>query len=168
MSTKLVFTAHSVSLCEQIVDSLRSLGVTDESISVVASDQTPLPSLPDADLLENDVVPAIQRGGAVGALTGVVAGLGMAFAVPGFVVGGAGLALAALGGASFGALASGLIGASVPNSHLQEYQDALAEGSLLLIAQVHDDHEQSIKRTLLLQYPTLNLEEELPRTAYVK
>jgi len=162
MSTKIVLTAHSVSLCEQIVEFLRSLGITDESIGVIASDKTPLPSLPDADLMESDVIPAVQRGGTVGALTGIVAGLGMTFAAPGFVIGGAGLALAALGGASFGALASGLIGASVPNSHLQEYQEALEQGELLLIVDVPDDHEESIKKSLLQRFPSLSMKGELP------
>lgn len=167
MSSTLVFTVQSVSLCEQIVDSLRSFDLSDESIGVIASDETPLPSLPDADLMENDVIPAIQRGGTVGALTGVVAGLGMTFAAPGFVIGGAGLALAALGGASFGTLASGLIGASVPNSHLREYEQALAKGELLLIVKVPDDREQCIKRSLLQRYPALRLDGELPGSAPV-
>jgi len=123
MSKKIVFTAESVPLCEQMVELLHSRGIDDDSIGVIASDQTPLPSLPNADLMENDAIPAVQRGGTVGAITGVVAGLGMTVATPGFVIGGAGLALAALGGGSFGALASALIGASVPNSHLQEYQE---------------------------------------------
>lgn len=165
MSTKIVFTAQSVSLCEQIVELLHSLGITDESIGVIASDRTPLPSLPDADLMENDVIPAVQRGGAVGALTGIVAGLGMTFAAPGFVIGGAGLAVAALGGASFGALASGLIGTSVPNSHLQEYQEALEQGELLLIVDVPDDNEESIKKSLSQRFPSLRMESELPGTA---
>jgi hypothetical protein len=165
MSTKIVFTAQSVPLCEQIVELLHSLGITDESIGVIASDKTSLPSLPGADLMENDVIPAVQRGGAVGAITGVVAGLGMTFAAPGFVIGGAGLALAALGGASFGALASGLIGTSVPNSHLQEYQEALEQGELLLIVDVPDDHEESIKKSLTHRFPSLKIEDELPGTA---
>ena len=165
MSTKLVFTAQSVSMCEQIINSLRSLGITDESIGVIASDKTPLPSLPAADLMENDVIPAVQRGGTVGALTGVVAGLGMTFAAPGFVIGGAGLALAVLGGASFGALASGLIGTSVPNSHIQEYQEALEQGELLLIADVRNDQEEPIKKSLSQRFPSLKMEGTLPGRA---
>ena len=162
MSTKIVFTAQSVPQCEQIVSLLRSLEVTDESIGVIASDQTALPSLPGADLMQNDVIPAVKRGGAAGALTGVVAGLGMTLAAPGFVIGGAGLALAALGGASFGALASGLIGTSVPNSHLQEYLEALKQGQLLLVVDVPDEREEYIKKSLSNRFPSLKMVGELP------
>ncbi len=168
MSTKLVFTAKSVAMCEQIVDSLRTLGIAEESIGVIASDRTPLPTLPDADLMENDIIPAVQRGGAIGAVTGVVAGLGMTIVTPGFVIGGAGLALASLGGASFGALASGLIGTSVPNSHITEYEEALLQGELLLIVKVPDDQEEYYKRTLSQRFPELRLEGELPDTAAIK
>lgn len=168
MSTKLVLTAPSVSLCEQTVELLRSLGIGDESIGVIASDQTTLPSLPSAELMENDIIPAVQRGGTAGALTGVIAGLGVALAAPGFVIGGAGLALAAVGGASFGALASGLIGTSVPNSHLQQYQEALEQGELLLIVDVPDTLEESIKKSLIQRFPSLRVEGDLSGTAPIK
>jgi|GEM_PF-704245 len=163
MSAKLVFTVSSAQLGEEVVNRLRTLGVEDDAIGFIANEGTTLSNLPEADLLQNDVIPAIKRGGTAGALVGVVAGLGVsAAAAPGLLVGGAGLALATLGGASFGTLVSALVGAAVPNRHLEEYEELLGKGELLLIVDVTDKDRAAIKKSLQEDFPSLKLEDTLP------
>ena len=147
---KLIFLVDDHDDAVAAVGVLHDMGITDEAISVIAREGTPLDDLPDATQEDSsDVVPAFARGAAAGGVTGLLAGLAATvFAPAGLVLGGAGVIAAAIGGASFGALASALIGVSVPNSQLREYEDAVAEGQYLMIAEVEDERLEELKRRL--------------------
>jgi len=92
--------------------------------------------LPDGGFLENDTVPAVKRGATIGGAMGLLAGLGAVTIAPGIILAGAAVALAATGGASLGALGASIVGASVPNSLLREYTDAMERGELLIVVKV--------------------------------
>ena len=159
MTQKLICTVTSLESLNSAVDLLKQAGLTDEEISIVGSETSAADHLPDAGTFDNDAVPAAARGAAVGGATGVIAGLAAAVAMPGLIVGGAAaLLLAAAGGASFGALASTLVGASVPNSQIREYEEAIGRGEFLLIAEASDEQFDGIRQTLQEQITGIKIE----------
>ena len=147
---KLIFLVNDHDDAIAAVEVLHAMDITDEHISVIAREGSPMTDLPDATQEDaSDVVPAFARGAATGGVTGLLAGLAaVVFAPAGIVLGGAAVVAAAVGGASFGALASGLIGVSVPNSQLREYEDAVADGKYLMIAEIEEDRLEALKARL--------------------
>lgn len=164
MSSKLIFTVSSVKVCEQVVEALRLEGVEEESISVLGNASHDLSDLPDGGTLENDILPAVQRGAVIGGTAGLLAGLGALTIAPGLVIAGAAVALATAGGASVGALGSALIGTSVPNSRLREYQEAVERGELLLVVDVEQSDHENLQVKLLDQFPDIEFEGVLDPT----
>ena len=147
---KLVFLVNDHDDALAAVGVLREEGISDEGISVIAKEGTPLEDLPDAKQEDaSDVIPAFARGAAAGGVTGLLAGLvATAFAPAGIVLGGAAVLAGTVGGASFGAFASGLIGTSVSNTQLDQYEEAVANGQYLIIVEVEDDRIEDLKARL--------------------
>ena len=159
MTQKLVCTATSLESLNSAVDLLRKKGLNDDTISVVGADKSGTDHLPDAGDFHNDAIPAAARGAAVGSATAVIAGLAATVAMPGLIVGGAAaLLLTAAGGASFGALASTLVGASVPNSQIREYEEAIERGEFILIVELEDEQYEGVKQELHKHIPGLIIE----------
>lgn len=132
--SKLYFVVPSASLAEQIVSDLKQHGAVDEDIGVLGSSEALVEDLPDADVTEtSDIKPALKQGAAIGGATGLLAGLAATVVPGGFAVGGAALLGMALGGSAFGAWASSLIGISVPNREVEEFQKAIERGEVLMI-----------------------------------
>ena len=131
MTKKLVFTAPDSATAAQVVEFLKSQGLDESHISVVGSEATELSAVPDP-----------------GGATGLLAGLGAALVAPGLAIGGAALALATTGGATFGVLASSLIGSSVTNSQIREYEQIIERGELLMVVEVDEDQKADIRSQL--------------------
>ena len=148
MTNKLVFSVPDTRTALQVVEFLKSHGLEDSDVSVLGNEATELSAIPDPGEFENDVVPASKRGVLVGGATGLLAGLGAALVAPGLAIGGAALALATAGGATFGVLASSLIGSSVTHSQIRDYEQVIERGELLMIIEVADDQETDIKGQL--------------------
>jgi hypothetical protein len=161
MSSKLVFTVPDTAGALAVVNSLKDQGLTESEISVIGNDSQKLDAIPDAGEFSNDVKPAAKRGAAFGGATGLLAGVSAALALPGLAIGGAALALATAGGATFGVLASALIGSSVPNSQVREYEDAIGRGELLIVVEVDDDRAGDVARHLHTKFPELELKGEI-------
>ena len=160
---KLLFLAPDVDSAQAAVATLRRHGLGDDDIGVLANSETRVENLPDADVEDDsDVIPAFARGVAAGGATGLVAGLvALAFPPIGIVAGGAALvATTTLGGASFGAFAAALVGTSVENSQLREYEEAVERGEILVIADVKDDEARmnKVRSALVEAHPTLKFE----------
>lgn len=158
MSSQLIFTVTSVKICEQVVEVLRQEGVEEDAISVLGNSNHDLSDLPDGGTLENDTLPAVQRGAAIGGTAGLLAGLSAVTIAPGLMIAGAAIALAAAGGASIGALGSALIGTSVPNSRLREYQEAVERGELLLVVDIEQNEHENMRTKLLSRFPDIEFE----------
>lgn len=163
MTARLVFSVPDRQKGREVVQQLKDTGVGESCISVIGNDAEQLSELPDPGEFENDVVPASQRGALFGGATGLLAGLGAVVVAPGLAIGGAALALAlaTAGGATFGVLASSIVGASVPNSQLREYEDAIAEGALLMVVELKDDQRSAVMESLHARFPELELHGEV-------
>lgn len=155
---KLLFLTDDLDVAKAVVAELRADGFSEEDIGVLANDKTPMDELSPADPEdETDVLPAFGRGVVAGGATGLVAGLAaLAFPPLGLVAGGAALvATTTLGGASFGAFASTLLGTAVENSQLREFEDQIAGGKLLIIVDVAEDRAAAVRDKLTASHPSL-------------
>lgn len=135
---RLYFLVPDVATARKIVDELLLARIPYEHIHVLASADTPLEDLPEAGVAQRtDLVPAMERGLAVGGTAGALAGLvALAFPPAGPIAAGGALLFGALGGAGFGAWVSAMIGVSLPNSRLMRFEEAINEGRILMMVDV--------------------------------
>ncbi|MDX2476080.1 MAG: DUF1269 domain-containing protein [Gammaproteobacteria bacterium] len=159
---RLYFLIPTVESAKAIVDELLLARIEQRHIHIAAADHHALleANLPEANLLqESDFVPAVERGLAIGGATGIVAGIA-AVALPGvgLALGGGAILGIGLAGAGLGAWASGMIGISAPSTRLKEFEEAISEGSLLMMVDV--PREQVDETTLLIQkhHPEVEVE----------
>ena len=161
MVDKLVFSVNNAEQGREVVSLLKAEGVDDSCISVIGKEAQQLDDMPDPGEFENDVVPATKRGALVGGATGLIAGLGAVVIAPGLALGGAALALATAGGATFGVLASSLIGSSVPHSQLREFEEAIARGELLMVVELKEGQRVELHSLLHREFPDVRFHGEI-------
>ncbi|ASJ75534.1 DUF1269 domain-containing protein [Granulosicoccus antarcticus] len=162
---KIIFSVPDKPTGIGIIELLKAQGLDESHISVLGNESTEFSAMPEAGEFENDVVPASKRGVLVGGATGLLAGLGAALVLPGVVIGGAALAaalaLSTAGGATFGVLASTLIGASVPHSQIREYEAVIERGELLMIIEVDDEQAAEVTAQVQSHDPSVSLMGEI-------
>ncbi len=121
------------------------------------------PDLPGASLMQRtDVVRGAEMGMAVGAALGLLAGVALLYY---FDIDGAGMkaamiVAAALVGMLFGAWASSMQGASLPNSRLASFDDELQKGSILLMVDVPAGRVDEIESLLAQRHPEMRFRGE--------
>lgn len=133
---RLCFLAPNIASAHGVVDELRSRGVTDTNIFVLAREGTELGDMPDASgAATSDFYPQLERGLAGGATIGLIGGL-IAMRVAGGVLGGAALLLFGLLGATVNGLLSAIAGSAYPDSRLAHFQTAIEAGQVLIMVDV--------------------------------
>lgn len=157
---RLYFLLPDVETARKVVDELLLARIEERHIHVIAKEGTPMEDLPEANLAQkSDVVPALERGVAIGGATGVLAGL-VAVTVPpaGLALGGGALLGIALAGTGFGAFVSTMIGVSAPNSQLKQFKDAVEKGSVLMLVDVPKARVQEIEEMVKQHHPEADVE----------
>lgn len=136
---------HDAEKAEDAFKRTRELGLSDDRISILMSEQARDEYFPremvevhaDRRTLEGTGVGSAV-GIAVGAIAGAVAAAGTTVALPGLGLVVAGPLAAALAGAGAGSVTGGLIGALVgaglSKEHAQVYRTSIAEGGIVLVA----------------------------------
>lgn len=147
---------------ERAVNQLRSLGIPEERIGLLAPNSRPESveaSVPVTDTEEPGMGQAMGAavGGAMGAAGGATLGLAAAtLAIPGVgpviafgVVGAAVLgAVGAAAGAAIGDTFEEQLGEGVPHEDVFLYEDALRHGRTIVIAHVDDDREDQAREII--------------------
>ena len=159
---RLYFMIPGIDSAKTIVDELLLARVDQRHIHIAAADHHALTeaNLPEANLLqESDFVPAVERGLAIGGATGILAGVA-AVALPGvgLVLGGGAILGIGLAGAGLGAWVSSMIGISAPSSRLTEFEDAIKEGSLLMMVDVPKARVDEITDLIKQHHPEAEIE----------
>lgn len=148
---RIYFLVPDIEITKKIVDDLLLARVEERHIHVLAKRDTPLENLPEATFLQKtDFIPALEQGIAIGGMGGILAGL-VALALPtGVVLGGGAILALPLLGAGLGGWASSLIGASIGNRRLKDYEAAIERGEFLVMVDVPklrvDEIEELIKK----------------------
>ncbi len=157
---RLYFLLPGVDTTRKIVDELLLARVPYEHMHVLARAGTPLEELPEAGVAQRtDLVPALERGLAVGGTAGALAGLlALAFPPVGPVVAGGAILFGALGGAGFGAWVSSMIGVSLPNSRLERFEQAIEDGMILMMVDVPKDRVGEFEDMIRRHHPEAEIE----------
>ena len=160
MLRRIYFLVPTVAEAKTIVDELLLARVEERHLHVVAREGTPLENLPEARVAQStDLVPALQRGVAAGGLAGLLAGaLAVTFPPTGLVLGGGALLGLTAFSAGFGAWMSSMVGVGLPNSRIEQYQQAIESGQLLLMVDVHRDRVDEIEALVTRHHPQAELE----------
>lgn len=156
---RLYFLLPSLSIANQVVDELLLKRIDEHHIHVVAKEGTPLGNLPEANLLQkSDFIPALERGLAVGGVTGMLAGVAaVTFPPAGLVLGGGAILGVSLAGAGVGAWVAGMIGVDVPNTQIERFQQAIENGEILVMIDVPKDRVATIEDLVHRHHPKAEL-----------
>lgn len=157
---RLYFLVPSVDSAKTIHNELLLARVEERHIHIIARDGTPMDDLPEAGLADrSDIIPALERGIAIGGATGVIAGtVAVTFPPAGLVLGGGAILGIGLAGAGFGALMSSMIGANVSNTRIDKFQDAISQGLLLLMIDVPKSRVDEINELVKQHHPEAEIE----------
>ena len=155
---RIYFLAPTIEVTRKIVDELRSQGLEDRHIHILAKRDTPLEDLPEAsEFQKTDFIPAIERGAALGGVTGLLAGLvGLRFA--GFAIAGGPVLGILFYGATIGAMMSGLAGLQVGNSKVKKYAEAIEQGELLVMVDIAKERIEEISQLITKHHPKAEFE----------
>jgi hypothetical protein len=123
----------------------------------LAKRDTDLGELPVASVAEKtDIVHGMWNGLVAGGATGAALGsIALFFPVIESTLGVGSILIFALLGASFGVWVSAMIGASVPNSHLKEFDQIIESGNILLMADVPKERVEEISALVRARYPNV-------------
>lgn len=155
---RIYFLSPNLETTHKIVNELRAEGIEDRHMHILAKRDTPLEDMPEASVFEKtDFIPAVERGAALGATTGLLAGLvGLRFA--GFAIAGGPVLGILFFGATIGAMMSGLAGLQVGNSKVKDYADAIERGELLVMVDVPKERIDAISQLITKHHPSAQFE----------
>ena len=156
---RIYFTVPDVGTAKSVVDELLLKRVEERHIHVVAKEGTPLGDLPEANLLQkSDFIPAMERGLAMGGITGVLAGIAAVTLPPaGLVLGGGAILGSGLLGAGLGSWIAGMIGLDVSNSQITGFESAIQKGEVLMMVDVAKDRVSEIEDLVHSHHPEADL-----------
>ena len=162
---RLYFLMPDITLTHSLVNELLLSHVEEHHIHVIAKEGTPMEELPEASLIQkSDFIPAIERGIALGAVTGVMTGLvAMTFPPAGLVIGGGALFAVAAAGAGVGGWLSTMVGVSVPSTRLKKFEDAIEAGEFLVLVDVKRDRVEEIAELVRKHHPEADIEGSEPK-----
>lgn len=139
MKTRHVFTTRDVAAAETAVGALRQAGISDDDISLIASQAIEHASIPDG-LQETggDFSQGGLKGLAFGGGSGLVFGLA-ALAVPTLGLTLIGVAAMTLAGAAVGGWSGLITGTAEPDPVRRKFEDEIAAGHVLLVVDGEDE-----------------------------
>ncbi len=156
---RIYFLAPNLEVTHKIVDELRTNGIEEHDIHIVAKRGTPLQDLPEANPLQkSDIIPAMERAVAIGGTVGLLAGM-MAVSLPGgLVLGGRAILGFALAGAGIGSWLAGMVGLNVGNTRLKPYEDAIEKGELLILLDIPKHRIDEVSKLIIKHHPEAEFE----------
>lgn len=156
---RLYFMVPDIDTANTVVDELLLKRIDEHHIHVVAKEGTPMGDLPEANLLQkSDFIPAMERGLAVGGITGVIAGIAaVTFPPAGLVLGGGAILGTSLAGAGIGAWISGMIGMDVPNTQIEKFEAAIENGEVLMMIDVPKTRVEEIEALIQQHHPDADM-----------
>lgn len=157
---RLYFLMPDISVTHNLVNELLLSHVEERYIHVIAREGTPMEELPEASLLQkSDFIPAVERGLALGAVTGVLVGLvAMAFPPAGLVIGGGAISAIGVAGAGVGGWLATMVGVSVPSTRLKKFEDAIKSGEFLVLVDVKRERVAEIEELVKKHHPDADIE----------
>ncbi len=157
---RIYFLVPDLESANKVTDELLLARIEERHIHVIAKEGTKLGDLPEASLLQtSDVIPALERGLAVGGVTGILAGVAaVTFPPAGMVLGGGAILATALAGTGIGAWISSMIGVDVKNSQIVQFEEAMQRGEILFLVDVPKKRVEEIEEMVKQHHPDADIE----------
>ena len=155
MRRRLYWLLPDVESARRIADDLLLARVEDRHMHFLARPGIDLGPLHEASVLQKtDVRHAAISGSLIGALLGALAGwLFAQFPLEGLRIGVGGILLFTAFGAGFGFFASTLVGTSLPNSYLRQFEREVADGRILVMVDVPLHRVEEVQDALQKKHP---------------
>ncbi|HJV85467.1 MAG TPA: DUF1269 domain-containing protein [Noviherbaspirillum sp.] len=155
MRRRLYFMLPDVPGARSLLDELLLARIEERHIRFCAKDGTPLPDMPEANFLQKtDLVHGAESGMLVGGAIGLIGGaLLVMFPPEGVRLQMIVVLVAGIVGALFGAWASGMVAAAIPNSRLKAFEAAMERGQVLLMVDVPYRRTQEVEQLVLKRHP---------------
>ena len=157
---RLYFLMPDITSTHNLVNELLLSHVEERYIHVIAKEGTPMEELPEASIFQkSDFVPAIEKGLTLGAITGIICGLvAMTFPPAGLVIGGGAVFALGATGAGVGGLMSSMVGISIPSSRLKKFENAVAQGEILVLVDVVRTRVEEVEDLVRKHHPEADIE----------
>lgn len=157
---RIYFMIPDLETANKVTDELLLARIDERHIHVIAREGTQLGDLPKASLLQtSDVIPAVERGLAVGGVTGILAGVAaVSFPPAGLVLGGGAILATAIAGSGIGAWLSSMIGVDVVNSQIKQFEGAVDRGEILFLVDVPKERVHQIETMVKMHHPDADVE----------
>jgi hypothetical protein len=155
---RIYFLSPDLATTHKIVNELRSEGIDDNHIHILAKRDTPLEDMPEAGIsIKTDFLPAVERGVALGGTTGLLAGL-IGLRLAGFAIAGGPLLGIIIAGATIGSMMSGLMGMNSGNTRLKKFEEAIEQGEILVLVDIPKERIETIKQLVIKHHPGADFE----------
>jgi hypothetical protein len=156
---RIYFLLPDLGTARTVTDELLLARIEERHIHVIARQGTELGDLPKASLLQtSDVIPAVERGLAVGGVTGILAGVAaVSFPPAGVVLGGGAILATALAGSGIGAWMASMIGVDVANSQIRQFEDDIEKGEILFLVDVPKGRVEQIEAMVKAHHPEADI-----------
>jgi hypothetical protein len=138
MRRRLYFMLPDVPSARRMLDALLLARIAEHHLHFYAREGTLLPDMPEASFVQKtDLIHGLEMGMVIGAGAGLLGGIllvmfppeGLRFEVFAILA-------TAIGGGLFGAWASSMAAAAIPNSRLKQFQPGIERGQVLLMVDV--------------------------------
>jgi len=155
MKRRLYFLLPDVSGAHQMLDELLLARVNEKRMRFWANEKTLLDDIPEAGFLDKtDLIHGSEVGMLIGAAVGLIGGILLLLYPPeGFVLQTGTILMTSLAGGLFGAWASGMAGAAIPNSRLKAFQADIERGGVLMIVDVPLRRTKEIENLVAQHHP---------------
>ncbi|WP_168798714.1 MULTISPECIES: DUF1269 domain-containing protein [Oxalobacteraceae] len=155
MRRRIYFMLPDVPSARALLDELLLARIEERYMHFCAKDGTPLPDMPEANFLQKtDLVHGAESGMLVGGAIGLIGGaLLVLFPPEGVRLQMIAVLVAGIVGALFGAWASGMVAAAIPNSRLKAFQAGMERGQVLLMIDVPNQRVTEIENLVEKRHP---------------
>jgi hypothetical protein len=164
MRRRLYYVLPSVPAARAMLDELLLARIEERHIRFMAREGALPKDMPECSfVIKTDLVHGAQVGVLVGTIVGFLAGVLLVLMPPdGLSMRTAAILLMALGGAVFGAWASGMNACAVPNKKLEKYADRIEAGEVLMIVDVPLARVREIEDMIAARHPDFSFGGEEP------
>ena len=155
MRRRLYFMLPDVPSARALLDVLLLARIEERYMHFCAKDGTLPSDMPEANFLQKtDLVHGVESGMLIGGGAGLLGGILLVLFPPeGIHLQMAAILAASIGGTVFGAWASGMVAAAIPNSRLTAFQAGIERGQVLLIIDVPFRRVSEIEQLVEQRHP---------------
>lgn len=166
MRRRLYYMLPDVPSARKFLDVLLLARIEEKYMHFHAKEGTLLPDMPQASFLQTtDLVHGAETGVLIGGAVGLLGGILLVMFPPeGIQLQMVAILATGIGGAFFGAWASGMAAAAIPNTRLKSFEAGIERGQVLLIIDVPFKRVIEIEELVAEHYPAVKFGGVEPHT----